>query len=104
MGFSAVTGLRGFNIPQVAQNLTSYHTAQQETGHESNDNVYIRIPVYVAETAEQARSEPEESTLRTYRRITDTFARSAAEVGATVSEERLQRGAHLTQITYDDLL
>jgi alkanesulfonate monooxygenase SsuD/methylene tetrahydromethanopterin reductase-like flavin-dependent oxidoreductase (luciferase family) len=60
--------------------------------------------VYVADTAEQARSEPEESTLRAYRRMADTFARSAAEAGATASEERLQRGARLAQVTYDDLL
>jgi alkanesulfonate monooxygenase SsuD/methylene tetrahydromethanopterin reductase-like flavin-dependent oxidoreductase (luciferase family) len=104
MGFSVVTGLRGFDLPQVARNLTSYRTARQEAGHEGNGNVYIRIPVYVAETAAQARSEPEESTLRAYRRMADTFARSAEEVGATASEERLQRGARLSQVTYDDLL
>jgi alkanesulfonate monooxygenase SsuD/methylene tetrahydromethanopterin reductase-like flavin-dependent oxidoreductase (luciferase family) len=104
MGFSAVTGLRGFDIPQVARNLTAYRAARQEAGHTGTGNVYIRIPVYVAETAEQARSEPEESTLRAYRRMADTFARSAAEVGAAASEERLERGARLAQVTYDDLL
>jgi alkanesulfonate monooxygenase SsuD/methylene tetrahydromethanopterin reductase-like flavin-dependent oxidoreductase (luciferase family) len=104
MGFSVVTGLRGFDIPQVARNLTSYRAARQEAGHEGNGNVYIRIPVYVAETAEQARSEPEESTLRAYRRMADTFARSAVEAGATASEERRERGARLSQVTYDDLL
>src|SRR5207244_12588562 len=102
MGFSVVTGLRGFDIPQVARNLTSYRAARQEAGHAGNGNVYIRIPVYVAETAEQARSEPEESTLRAYRRMADTFARSAAEVGATASEERLQRGARLAPVTSDE--
>ena len=104
MGFSVVTGLRGFDLPQVSRNLTAYRSARQEAGHAGNGNVYIRIPVYVADTAEQARSEPEESTLRAYRRMADTFARSAAEVGATSSEERLQRGARLAQVTYDDLL
>lgn len=104
MGYSAVTGLRGFDIPQVARNLASYRAARQEAGHAGDGNVYIRIPIYVAETAEQARSEPEESTLRAYRRMADTFARSAAEVGAAASEERLERGARLAQVTYDDLL
>src|SRR5215468_2471996 len=104
MGFSVVTGLRGFDIPQVTRNLTSYRTARQEAGHASNGNVYIRIPVYVAETAEQARSEPEASTLRAYRRMAETFTKSAAEMGATASEERRERGARLAQVTYDDLL
>jgi alkanesulfonate monooxygenase SsuD/methylene tetrahydromethanopterin reductase-like flavin-dependent oxidoreductase (luciferase family) len=104
LGFSLVTGLRGFDIPQVAQNLTLYRAARQEAGHADNGKVYIRIPVYVAETAAQARSEPEESTMRAYRRLADNFARSVGNTGTTTSEERAERAARLSQVTYDDLL
>lgn len=104
MGFSLVTGLRGFDVPQVAQHLTLYRNARQETGHTGNGNVYLRIPIYVAETAEQARSEPEASTIRSYRRLAENFARSASEMGTTASEERAARAARLSQVTYDDLL
>ena len=54
MGFALVTGLRGFDIPQVKLNLAAYRQALQETGHTGSGGVYIRIPVYVADTAAQA--------------------------------------------------
>lgn len=104
MGFALVTGLRGFDVPQVAEHLTAYRAALQETGHAGTGGVYLRIPIYVAETAEQARSEPEESTLRAYRRLAGTFASSAREAGTTVSEERVERAERLSHVTYDDLL
>jgi len=104
LGFSVVTGLRGFDVPQVSRHLTLYRQALQEAGHATNGNVYLRIPVYVAETAEQAHSEPEESTLRAYRRLGENFARSAAELGTTMSEERMARAERLARVNYDDLL
>jgi alkanesulfonate monooxygenase SsuD/methylene tetrahydromethanopterin reductase-like flavin-dependent oxidoreductase (luciferase family) len=104
MGFAVVTGLRGFDIPQITQHLTLYRTALREAGHTGSGNAYLRIPVYVAETAAQARLEPEESTMRAYRRMATTFARSAVEAGITVSEERAERAERLSHVTYDDLL
>jgi alkanesulfonate monooxygenase SsuD/methylene tetrahydromethanopterin reductase-like flavin-dependent oxidoreductase (luciferase family) len=104
MGFSLVTGLRGFDVPQVAQHLTVYRKARQEGGHAGHGNVYLRIPVYVADTAAQARSEPEASTTRAYRRLSTSFAGSVGEAGTTTSEERSQRAERLSHVTYDDLL
>jgi alkanesulfonate monooxygenase SsuD/methylene tetrahydromethanopterin reductase-like flavin-dependent oxidoreductase (luciferase family) len=104
MGFSLVTGLRGFDVPQVAKHLTLYRAALQEAAHPGNGNVYLRIPVYVAETAAQARSEPQESTLRAYRRMATSFGGSAREAGITASEERVERAERLARVTYDDLL
>src|SRR5262249_53755674 len=62
MGFSLVTGLRGFDVPQAVEHLAAYRAGRQAGGHDGRGNVYLRLPVYVAETAEQARTEPEEST------------------------------------------
>lgn len=104
MGFSLVTGLRGFDVPQVAQNLEMYRQARQEGGHASDEGVYLRIPVYVADTAAQARSEPEASTMRAYRRLASNFAGSIGKAGTTASEDRAERAARLSQASYDDLL
>jgi alkanesulfonate monooxygenase SsuD/methylene tetrahydromethanopterin reductase-like flavin-dependent oxidoreductase (luciferase family) len=62
------------------------------------------MPIYVAETAAQARSEPEESTVRSYRRLSENLAASAAEAGTTGSEERAERAERLSNVTYDELL
>lgn len=104
MGHPVVTGLRGFDVPQIATHLRMYREAWQEAGHPGNGEVYLRIPVYVAETDEQGRSEPEESTMRSYRRLAETFGSSATAAGTTVSEERAERYRRLSEVTYDELL
>jgi alkanesulfonate monooxygenase SsuD/methylene tetrahydromethanopterin reductase-like flavin-dependent oxidoreductase (luciferase family) len=104
MGFPLVTGLRGFDIPEVGKNLQGYRNAMQEAGHDGGGDVYLRIPVYVAATQEQGVNEPEASTMRSYRRMAENFARSASTSGATGSEERAERGRRLSQVTYEDLL
>ena len=103
-GFSIFVGLRGMDRPDVANSLKVYRDAWREACHSGEGDVLLRIPVYVAETDELARSEPEESTMRSYRRLAQTFATSATEAGATPSEERIERGRNLAGLTYEDLL
>ncbi|HXH11780.1 MAG TPA: LLM class flavin-dependent oxidoreductase [Alphaproteobacteria bacterium] len=104
MGYPLFIGLRGFDVPDVAQQLQVYRQAWREAGHAGNGDVYLRIPVYVAETAAQARAEPEASTMRSYRRLSETFARSAGAAGTKASEERAERTSRLASVKYDDLL
>src|SRR5262249_21255450 len=104
MGFSLVTGLRGFDAPQVGRQVAAYRAARREVRHDGSGSVFLRIPVYVAETADRARSEPEESTIRSYRRLAENFRASVGEAGTTTAEERAQRAEGLSQVTYDELL
>jgi alkanesulfonate monooxygenase SsuD/methylene tetrahydromethanopterin reductase-like flavin-dependent oxidoreductase (luciferase family) len=104
MGLSLVTGLRGFDVPEAARHLATYRAARREAGHAADGNVYLRLPIYVAETAEQARSEPEESTVLAYRRLGENMAASVGEAGTTRSEERAARAERLAQVSYDELL
>jgi alkanesulfonate monooxygenase SsuD/methylene tetrahydromethanopterin reductase-like flavin-dependent oxidoreductase (luciferase family) len=104
MGYPIFVGLRGFDVPQVARHLVVYRQALQEAGHAGNGDVFLRIPVYVAETAERAYTEPQASTLRSYQRLARAFAESVGEAGTTTAEERAERAARLSQIAYDELL
>jgi alkanesulfonate monooxygenase SsuD/methylene tetrahydromethanopterin reductase-like flavin-dependent oxidoreductase (luciferase family) len=104
LGLSLVTGLRGFDVPEATQHLATYRAARQAAGHAGEGNVYLRVPVYVAETAAQARSEPEESTVRAYRRLSENLAASAGNAGTTGSEERVERAERLSHVSYDELL
>jgi alkanesulfonate monooxygenase SsuD/methylene tetrahydromethanopterin reductase-like flavin-dependent oxidoreductase (luciferase family) len=104
MGYPIFVGLRGFDVSEVAHHLRVYRQAWHEAGHAGNGDVFLRIPVYVAETAERARFEPEASTMRSYRRLSQTFARSTGAAGTTISEERAERAARLSSVKYDDLL
>jgi alkanesulfonate monooxygenase SsuD/methylene tetrahydromethanopterin reductase-like flavin-dependent oxidoreductase (luciferase family) len=104
MGFPVVTGVRGFDLPEVAHNLKLYREAWREAGHPGNGDVYLRIPIYVGETDEAGINDPKESTMRSYRRMAENFARSAGAAGTTASEERIERGERLSNITYEELL
>jgi len=104
LGLSLVTGLRGVDVPEAARYLETYREARREAGHEGEGNVYLRLPIYVAETAEKARSEPEQSTILAYRRLGENMAASVGEAGTTRSEERAERAERLSQVSYDELL
>ena len=104
MGHALVTGVRGFDIPEVAENLKQYREAWRAAGHPGDGNVYLRIPVYVADSDDKGIEEPEASTMRSYRRMAENFARSAADSGTTASEARVARGIRLSQVTYEELL
>lgn len=103
-GYPIFVGLRGFDVPQVAAHLDVYRQAWQEAGHAGEGNVFLRIPVYVAATAERAATEPQASTMRSYQRLARQFARTAGAAGTTASEERLERAERMSQINYEELL
>jgi alkanesulfonate monooxygenase SsuD/methylene tetrahydromethanopterin reductase-like flavin-dependent oxidoreductase (luciferase family) len=104
MGHPIFVGLRGFDVSEVAAHLAVYRQAWQEAGHAGESDVFLRIPVYVAETAAQAHAEPEASTMRSYRRLAENFARSAGAAGTTTAEERAERAERLAKVSYEALL
>lgn len=104
MGYHLLIGLRGFDVPEVSNQLKVYREAWQKAGHPGQGEVMLRIPVYVAATLEQAYQEPRESTMHSYRRLANTFADSAGKAGARTSEDRAARAQRLGSVTYDDLL
>ena len=104
LGHNIFVGLRGMDRPELAGHIEKYRQARREAGHPGEGDVLLRMPVYVAETDEQAVSESEESTMRSYRLLAENFARTAGDAGTNASEERAERGRRLATITYEDLL
>ena len=103
-GHSVISGLRGFDVNEVEEHMEMYHEGRAEAGHEGKGEVFLRVPIYVAETDEKGRSDPEEATMRSYQRLGSLFGSSAGAAGTTVSEERLERAERLANVTYEDLL
>ena len=103
-GMPVFVGLRGMDRPTLANSLDEYRAAWRGAGHAGDPSVFLRIPVYVGETDEQAYADAEESTMRAYRRLAQSFLSSASVSGATPDEERTERGHRLSAITYGDLL
>jgi alkanesulfonate monooxygenase SsuD/methylene tetrahydromethanopterin reductase-like flavin-dependent oxidoreductase (luciferase family) len=84
--------------------IESYRAAWREAGHPGQGQVYLRVPIYVGETAERARSEPEESIMHFFREQAARLRASANRPGTLASEGRAERAAALDNLTYDDAI
>lgn len=93
---------RVFALSELGSYIDEYRNAWREAGHPGEPQVGLRIPLYVAETAERAYEEPRESALVAIRGLGDRVARSAPRPGTTgdwsAQAERIHR------MTYDDWL
>lgn len=85
-------------VTQLQERLALYRQARQAAGHTASEDIALRIPAYVAETAERARSEPEESAMHAVQYGAQELSGSAA------SEETAERLQRLASVPYDDLL
>ena len=102
MGVPIFIGLRTSGLPVVKRQVESYIEAWRQAGHDGEPDVALRVPVYVAETAERALSEPEASFMRQFRRLGGQLASSVRAVGADHLESRTQRAEVLGSVTWED--
>ncbi len=85
-------------IPRLQERLSLYREARQKAGHTGPVDIALRIPAYVAETAERARSEPETSAMRAVRYAAQELSRTAA------SQEIAERMQQMANTPYEDIL
>jgi alkanesulfonate monooxygenase SsuD/methylene tetrahydromethanopterin reductase-like flavin-dependent oxidoreductase (luciferase family) len=89
-------------ISDLKPDLDRYRAAYRAAGHPGTGQVFLRIPVYIADTAEQAIAEPEQSLMTFYRNMAAQLAESATQAGARASERREERSQALEALTYED--
>jgi alkanesulfonate monooxygenase SsuD/methylene tetrahydromethanopterin reductase-like flavin-dependent oxidoreductase (luciferase family) len=93
---------RVFALTELGPYIEQYRQAWQEAGHAGRPQVGLRIPLYVAETAGRAYSEPKESTLAAMQGLGERVARSASRPGTTGNwSAQAERVQHMS---YDDWL
>ncbi len=85
-------------IPQMRERLALYREARRTAGHTGPMDIGLRIPAYVAETAEQARNEPEASARRAIEYAAQELIQTAA------SQETVDRMQQMANAPYDDIL
>ena len=93
---------RVFALSELAPYIQQYRHARKEAGHQGEGEVGLRVPMYIAETAEQAYSEPKVSTSEAIGRIGDIVASSAQGVGIT--DDRQAQADRIHSMDYDDWL
>jgi alkanesulfonate monooxygenase SsuD/methylene tetrahydromethanopterin reductase-like flavin-dependent oxidoreductase (luciferase family) len=102
MGLPIFIGLRTAGMPVVINQVRTYIESWQHAGHEAEPDVALRVPVYVAEAADRAVSDPRDSFMRQFRRLGDRLAGSASTTGADHVESRTQRAEVLGAISWED--
>lgn len=103
-GYPIFAAVRLGTLSELAPNLRSYRAAYRAAGHPGEAKVYLRLPLYIAETREQARAEPEQSIMHFYRWLGGQLESSATQSGARAIEGRAERGQRLQSITYEEAL
>lgn len=104
MGHAIFVAARTGNISELAPLVKTYREAWRRAGHPGRGEVYLRVPVYVAETEEAAREEPRESILHLLHTIGARLEASASVSGARAIENRAARGQKMQNIDYEEVL
>jgi alkanesulfonate monooxygenase SsuD/methylene tetrahydromethanopterin reductase-like flavin-dependent oxidoreductase (luciferase family) len=103
-GYPIFAAARVGSLSALAPNVRSYHQAYREAGHPGESQVFLRVPVYVAETAEQAVSEPEASVMLFYRNFARRLGDRAGRTGIALAEQRVESAQRLETMSYDEVL
>jgi alkanesulfonate monooxygenase SsuD/methylene tetrahydromethanopterin reductase-like flavin-dependent oxidoreductase (luciferase family) len=93
---------RVFALAELGPYIQQYRQAWHEAGHAGTPRVGLRVPLYVAETAERAHAEPKASTMAAVQGLGERVAGSASRIGTTgdwrAQAERVRR------MSYEDWL
>src|SRR5207302_7277178 len=87
-GYDIFAAVRLGTLSELAPNISAYRAAFSAAGHAGKGQVFLRVPVYVADTPERAREEPRASIMQFYRHLGEQLEASAREAGARASEQR----------------
>ena len=85
------------DIPELVEQLELYHDARRDAGHSGPGDVMLRVPAYISENSQKARSEPEASTMH-------MINYSAAQIGSAPDQKTAERLQRLANVSYDDVL
>jgi alkanesulfonate monooxygenase SsuD/methylene tetrahydromethanopterin reductase-like flavin-dependent oxidoreductase (luciferase family) len=104
MGLPIFVAVRLGTIEELGPNIAAYREAYRSAGHPGDGEVYLRVPIYVAERDLAARSDAEQSIMQFYRTLGQQLEGTATRPGVRAIEQRVGRGQALQTIRYEDAL
>ena len=103
LGYPIFVAVRTTSKNDLERFIVGYHEGWKAAGHPGRGQIALTIPVYVAETAREARDEPEASTMHFFRSI--SRALKQPDGGDTfTSEAREARAQVLGEVSYENVL
>src|SRR5689334_16642444 len=103
-GLDIFAAVRTGTLSELAPNLSAYREAYARSGQSGKGGVFMRVPVYVAESFDQAVEDCRDSIMGFYRQLGEQLERSASEAGARAIEQRDVRGRRLQETTFEEVL
>ncbi len=100
LGYPLFVAVRLGTLSELVPDVAAYRAAYRAAGHPGEGQIFLRVPVYIGETADGAISEPEDSIMQFYRALGAQLAESAARAGARATERREERGQRLQSVSY----
>jgi alkanesulfonate monooxygenase SsuD/methylene tetrahydromethanopterin reductase-like flavin-dependent oxidoreductase (luciferase family) len=100
-GHPIFASVRSGTLSELGPDLAGYRAAYRAAGHPGEGEVYLRIPVYVAKTAERAVAEAESSLMQSFRDAATLIVETAARLGTSVSGRQAERSQALTSLSYE---
>ena len=104
LGFPIFVAVRLGTIEELGPNIAAYREAYRNAGHPGRGAVYLRVPIYVADSERAARTEPEHSIMQFLKTLGLQLEGTATRPGVRDSENRAGRGQALQAISYDAAL
>ena len=98
LGLPLLVGVASMALSELPEIIAEYQAAWHAAGHPGQGEVRLRLPVYVAESMDQAQSEPQASARPYYERVRQAYLRSVQTF------ESAARAAQLATLTYEDVL
>jgi len=102
-GYPIFVGVRQGSFSELLPHIQAYREAYRAAGHPGKGQVYVRVPLYVADTEERGVAEPEESIMHFMRRQARQQAESATMAGVSDVDRRLRNSEALEHYTYEDV-
>jgi alkanesulfonate monooxygenase SsuD/methylene tetrahydromethanopterin reductase-like flavin-dependent oxidoreductase (luciferase family) len=104
MGLPIFVGLRGMDIPELAECLRTYRRAWRNAGHPGDGDACLRIPIYAAPTEQAAREEPYETITYYMERQANLTLEPLGRAGTGPTTLREGQARRLSTLSYDDIL
>src|ERR1700675_4404780 len=100
LGHGVLVAVRQGTLEELGPNIAAYRKAWKEAGHPGEGKVFLRAPVYIADTDKAAIEEPEESIMYFYRYLGERLEDSATRSGVRAVEDRAARGRRRQNLTF----